>query len=34
MTSVEAWKLFASTGKVIDYLDYIRIKRKEHNIKM
>jgi len=34
MTSVEAWKIFASTGKVIDYLDYVRIKRTEYTYKL
>ena len=34
MTSVEAWKIFAKTGKIIDYLDYVRIKRNEFNYKL
>ena len=34
MTSVEAWKIFAQTGKIIDYLDYKRIKREEQIIKI
>jgi hypothetical protein len=34
MTSVDAWKVFFNSGKVIDYLNYVKIKRKEQNINL
>lgn len=34
MNSLEAWKVFSKTGKVIDYLVYKKIKNYENNKKI
>ena len=34
MTSVDAWKIFYKSGKIIDYLNYVKIKREEQYRKL
>jgi hypothetical protein len=29
MTSIEAWDIFFSTGKILDYLVYLKVKQNE-----